>query len=390
MNPVRVFESVFKRGDLRVAALVLFVAVAACDRSPAPITLTLVPASGTTPATIRVQGLSTPEIAAVRAASMTRTGWQQMFALTVSGNDALPVTGEYIVDSDSLEFRPRFPLDPGRKYRVRFDTSRLPVPRADGVITTDVEVPSAAAGPVTRVTGVSPTGVWPENTLRFYIYFSAPMSRSSALEFVRLEYEGGQEVKEAFLPLDVELWNADRTRVTVFFDPGRVKRGIRPNVELGRALISGRRYAITVDAAWRDAAGHPIAPGFRHEFAAGPAEERPVTPADWRIEPPPTNSTNALVVSFPWTLDRALVQRALGVAGADGNPVAGDAVIDQDDRHWRFTPAQPWRAGAYSLVVLSILEDPAGNRVGRSFEIEMFKAPKEEQKERVLVPFQLK
>src|SRR6185436_2261335 len=144
-------------------ALVLFVSVAACNRPPAPITLTLVQASGTTPATIRVQGLSTDEIAAVRAASMTRAAWQQMFTLTISGNDALPITGEYAVGDATLEFRPRFPLDPGRKYLVRFDTSRLPVPRTDGVITTDVDVPVPPAGPKTRVAGVSPSGVWPEN-----------------------------------------------------------------------------------------------------------------------------------------------------------------------------------------------------------------------------------
>jgi hypothetical protein len=35
-----------------------------------------------------------------------------------------------------------------------------------------------------------------------------------------------------------------------------------------------------------------------------------------------------------------------------------------------FTPERPWRAGAYDLLALSILEDAAGNRIGRAFEIE--------------------
>jgi hypothetical protein len=50
-------------------------------------------------------------------------------------------------------------------------------------------------------------------------------------------------------------------------------------------------------------------------------------------------------------------------------------------------PEEPWRAGPYTLVVLSILEDPAGNRVGRAFEIEMLSTPREAVPEQVAVPF---
>ncbi len=32
----------------------------------------------------------------------------------------------------------------------------------------------------------------------------------------------------------MDLWNEDRTRFTVLYDPGRVKRGILPNEEMGR------------------------------------------------------------------------------------------------------------------------------------------------------------
>jgi hypothetical protein len=53
--------------------------------------------------------------------------------------------------------------------------------------------------------------------------------------FVRLLDEAGDEVRDPFLPLDAEFWNRDRTRFTVFFDPGRQKRGILPNEEMGRS-----------------------------------------------------------------------------------------------------------------------------------------------------------
>lgn len=46
--------------------------------------------------------------------------------------------------------------------------------------------------------------------------------------------------------------------------------------------------------------------------------------------------------------------------------------MSDGEREWRFVPREPWRAGDYHLVVLSILEDVAGNRVGRAFEVDMF------------------
>lgn len=58
---------------------------------------------------------------------------------------------------------------------------------------------------------------------------------------MRILDEQGREIEDPFLPLDTELWSHDATRFTVLFDPGRVKRGILPNVEMGRALYPGRR-----------------------------------------------------------------------------------------------------------------------------------------------------
>ena len=104
---------------------------------------------------------------------------------------------------------------------------------------------------------------------------------------------------------------------------------------------------------------------------------------------PAAGTRDALVVAFPWALDRGLLQRALGVSQAAA-PVAGDIAVDSDDRAWRFTPAAPWAAGPHELVVLTLLEDPAGNRVGRPFEIEMFTSRRGEDRESVPVHFTIR
>ena len=92
-----------------------------------------------------------------------------------------------------------------------------------------------------------------------------------------------------------------------------------------------------------------------------------------------------VVVEFPWSLDEGLLHRALGVTTADGTVIDGAIAISDDERRWTFTPARTWEAVAHSLVVLTLLEDPAGNRVGEPFEFEMFGTPVPDA-ERVTLP----
>jgi hypothetical protein len=147
-----------------------------------------------------------------------------------------------------------------------------------------------------------------------------------------------------------------------------VKRGIRPNLEKGRALVSGRRYTITVDAAWRDADGRPLVGRFQRTFTAGPAQEAALSMKAWRITTPVAGTREPLVLSVPHPLDHALLGRTVGLLSA-GVPVDGVVEVRDGERGWRFTPATAWRQGPYELVALSTLEDPAGNRIGRAFEV---------------------
>lgn len=363
--------------------------VAACGRAAAPITVSLVDSPDPRFQFVRVEGFSSAELRSL-GTNTTAEAWHPLVSVTVGSGESIPVVGSYRIADGAVHFTPQFGFDPGREYIVRVDPSRLPTPREESLVVTSVRTPARpmAGLPLTSVAGISPgSGVWPENLLRFYIHFSAPMSRAPALDYVRLVDAEGRDVREAFLPLEVDLWNVERTRYTMFFDPGRVKRGIRPNVELGRAMYEGRRYAIVIADTWPDAQGRKLSAPFRYEFVAGPGQEQALDPQAWTLTPPAAGSRDPLIVSFPWPLDRGLLQRAIGVARPGGESIAGEMTVAESDREWRFVPAEPWRTGSYALVVLTILEDPAGNRVGRPFEIEMFRAPAAETRERVSVPF---
>ena len=45
------------------------------------------------------------------------------------------------------------------------------------------------------------------------------------------------------------------------------------------------------------------------------------------------------------------------------------ALLSRLNRPPAMTPDAPWQPGRYELIALGILEDLAGNRIGRAFEI---------------------
>jgi hypothetical protein len=314
---------------------------------------------------------------------MTADEWQQLLRVSVkpsgpsqAGNQ-LAVAGRYAVVDGTLRFTPMFPFDDGREYEVVLTPARLPgdsagEPWRQQTIAAVVGKPAVIRSPSTVVSHVYPSGDdVPANQLRMYVHFSAPMDWRSGFDYVSLLDDRGQEVVDAFLPLDADFWNDDRTRYTVFFDPGRVKRGILPNRQMGRALEAGRRYTLVVKREWRDGHGLPLKTEFKREFRATPAIERALATVEWKIEAPKAETREPLIVTFPAPLDHGLLQRALGVARA-GAALPGDVSIEPGEKRWRFTPKDPWPAGEHQLVALAFLEDLAGNRIGRPFEVDDF------------------
>jgi hypothetical protein len=194
------------------------------------------------------------------------------------------------------------------------------------------------------------------------------MGQQGGLDHVVLLDHKGRELDGALLPLETDLWNADRTRFTVIFDPGRVKREILPNRQMGRPLRAGEMVTLLVKEDWLDARAVPLKSEFRRAYRVGRADERPLDTASWRITSPPAGTREPLAVTFPEPLDHGLLQRALRVEYA-GAPVAGDLRIGSGETRWMFTPGRPWQPGAYTVVVLPTLEDLAGNRIGRAFEV---------------------
>jgi hypothetical protein len=359
------------------------VAVAACSAPPAPLPAT--PEIRIVQSTleigvsaVEVVGLPVGDLAALRD-GLDAEAWRALLhvtSVTPGDHGKLPAAaGIYEVAGSVLRFIPEFPLDPRVAHQAVFNPRRLPDrdnPRGElwraQPLTRYVAGVVVAVAPSTRVVQMFPPEVLLENQLRVYLQFSAPMGRRPARDYVRLLDDAGQEVVDAFLPLGVSLWNATRTRCTLLFDPGRVKRGILPNAEMGRPLTAGRRYIVVVSREWRDSEDRPLVEEFRREIRVVPAVMTAIEPEQWRLALPVVGGRSQLTVVFPRALDRALAERSFTVSGPDSQPMNGTVGLDSAATQWTFTPDAAWEAGAHQLTALSILEDPAGNRVWRAFD----------------------
>jgi len=287
--------------------------------------------------------------------------WGRILAVYTGMESNLPaVLGLYSVEQGRLVFRPRYPVAAGVNYRVVFH------PPGGTAVEQTIAGPPRPVNSVARVTAVYPSAdVLPANLLRFYIQFSAPMSKGEAAARLHLLDSKGKALPAVFLAGE-ELWDPAGTRLTMTLDPGRIKRGLTSNMALGDAIVAGRRYTLAIDQEWNDERGVAMVEGYRKSFRGGPADRIPPDPKTWRIAPPAAGSRNPLVVRFGESLNHALLERMLRI------DVAGKITIAAGETEWRFIPDSPWRAGGYRLMVNTAIEDLAGNRPGLPFDVDIF------------------
>lgn len=279
-----------------------------------------------------------------------------------------PIPGRYAVTAGEVRFGPRFPFLAGTSYTVMVDGRQL-----------DIERPSAVQASSTEVVGVYPgVAVLPRNALRFYVHFSAAMSEGLAARHIHLEWAAtGQQIFGAFSPMDFELWDPARRRLTVLLDPARIKQGLAPHQEAGYPLEEGTVVVLVVERDFCDAAGLPLVAEFRRRYQVGPDIRSLVDPLVWALEAPDSGGgRQPLVARFDRPLDRALLEDCLAVVGP-GGVIAGEVHIAAGEQSWSFVPEGPWSPGPHRLLIDPVLEDIAGNSVVRIFDRDLHQPDQE-------------
>jgi len=290
------------------------------------------------------------------------SGWSVLFPVYAGSDGVPPMSGTYSLSGTTLSFKPRYPLSTGVRYRAVYS--------APGIAPLEVSFdgPRPSAGPAARLERIYPSAnVLPSNQLKLYLVFSRPMSRGGIWSHIHLIGSDGKPVQLPFLEIDQELWDRDNVRLTALFDPGRIKRGVGPEQEMGVVLEEGKRYTLVVDREMVDARSLPMAEAFRREITVGPAVRDGIDLKKWKLTLPAAGTMGPLVIDFDRPLDYALVQHVFQIPG-----ISGSGAISREETRWTFQPTRPWRAGRYDLVIDMSLEDLAGNRIGRPFDVDLF------------------
>jgi hypothetical protein len=87
--------------------------------------------------------------------------------------------------------------------------------------------------------------------------------------------------------------------LTLWLDPGRIKRDLQPNKTLGPPLKRGEHCSLLIKNDWRDAEGVSLGQAFHKDFEVGVRDSISPDPAEWVIDAPESGTVQTLQVNFP-------------------------------------------------------------------------------------------
>lgn len=315
---------------------------------------------------VTVTGLSEETLSLLRKADGVGDGVRVYFdrdSITNIG-DRPTMMGRWHVADAALVFEARFPFSAGYPHLLVVQP-RPGMPARSWVFSR----PAAPKPPPAKLVGIFPnSGEVPANLLRWYLFFDRPMAHGFAYQKIRIEDQNGRTLPSPFVVVPEELWDPSRRRLTLFLDPGRIKRGVGPRLQHGVPLQADRDYVLVVDGTWPDRFGSPLGEEMRYAFHVGEEDHRSPRREDWRLVVPAAGETAPFQVHFDEALDREQARRFLTVVNHGGLPVEGTWRIQADGRAAAFLPRQPWQSGVYRLDIASRLEDLAGNHLIAPFD----------------------
>jgi hypothetical protein len=207
----------------------------------------------------------------------------------------------------------------------------------------------ARAQPVTSFEPSAP--VLPANTLRFYFTFDRPARSEVHQQDIQLLDSGDRPLVDVFMDFGQELWSPDGKRLTVLFDPGKVKRGVEAPGSQLTPLTAGQTYTIALG-------------NFRNVFRVGQPVRTRVDPRLWAV----TSNSRNVSVRFDRVMDAALVEDQLGIEDESRRPVPCVVRVIDGGNAATCKFARPLKKGRYVMTVGERIEDVAGNRMNEALD----------------------
>ena len=319
---------------------------------------------------VRTNQLSEEIIRKIQNLTLTQAQWVSFFNIKTDLSNP-PVIGSFQVVDKQVVFKPRFLPDPSVTYFVSFSYEALNAllnqKMGEGVFTEKVTF-SSPASEKPRVVAISPQlDELPMNVLRIYIHFSSPMSFQNPYEFISIINEKGEELVEPFVIVPEGLWNIDRRRLTLLFHPGRIKRGVGPNMTEGDILSVGQSYQFKINDKWKGSNGQNLEQEFTTTFSVKNPIQEKIRYEEWELKGQ-QNHVGQLHIKTKHPLDQALAKRMLFIRKNDGTFLPSKVEFDDAYNlriHW-----EKQDGDEFELVIDPRLEDICGNTPLNAFDYE--------------------
>jgi len=269
------------------------------------------------------------------------------------------IIGSFSYNKKHTTFKPLLPFQKGNEYTVVYKNEVYPFVIAidDNYDYLQVEVlyPN--------------TNVLPANFLKWYVQFSKPVNPSKIYDHIYLIHESDStKVDRALLPLETPLLSEDGKLLTLWVEPGRQKRDLGPNRELGEVLILDKSYALVIDKELKDTQGIAMQEKYMHSFKVENFDRIKPSITSWKIDVPKANTRETLRINFQEYIDYGSLKGALEIVNESGTIIDGDFTINVNQNFALFKPSQDWNKETYIIKCGSIIEDLAGNNLERLFD----------------------
>ncbi|WP_339334337.1 MULTISPECIES: hypothetical protein [unclassified Croceitalea] len=272
-----------------------------------------------------------------------------------------PIIGQLYRDGEIHYFEPIVPFAYEKKYSLAYK---------DSIVYFKIETPKDYQ--FLSVNAIYPRATeLPANILKFHVQFSRPINLANVYDHIYFISSRGIIVDRAILPLENVLISADGTLLTLWIEPGRQKRGLSPNEELGQVFSPGESYTLVVSNRLKDQNGINMQNPFSHQFRVmKPDREKPKI-ASWEITAPLANTTSDLVINTGKALDFMSATQKVTVYDSQENLVYGQWDLTNGDQQLIFKPNKKWVKGTFSLLFDERLDDLAGNNLLQVFDNEI-------------------
>lgn len=312
--------------------------------------------------------LSENTIEKLKSVDLAFDDWTSFFTIKVKGGNN-PVLGTYKIEENRILFIPRFLPDSKVIYSITFSSKSLferigTKPEYQYELSEEVrfEIPS-----------VQPLGIkllpnsktLPENILRVYLYFTSPMGFQNPYNYLQLKDSTDQIIEDAFVEIPEGLWNSDRTRLTLLFHPGRVKRKVGPNRKKGPVFRSGGTYQLVVKKDLRDANGNSLLEDWKIHFTITDPIRTKMSIDEWQMTTSCQNNCY-LELKTDRLIDSEMMQRFLRIE--DENAGAIPFEIKNEIEQITIHSNQFKIGSSYQLIVNPRLEDLCGNTFLNAFD----------------------